>query len=366
MTDGSPRDGRGEAQVGVTDFPRSWREVLARFGRALSAEGSSGLAATYEELTRGPLRFRAVLRAIEWVFPLERVVKMGAKFDARIARDGLAEASRWLLAESGVPWKAEFPETGRDLLESGPLVIYGNHPSLATPFILAAVLEHPRLGYISSAYVTNLLPAMVPHLFAVELIRHQQVRNRPGSGAAHLMAHALLADIYERPSREVARAANREVISNAARHVTEEGALVIYPAGGGKDRLWYPGIGRLCSELLREAEHTLYLVPVRVDHNSHARVYCALSNKRYARRKTRRFNRRPVVLRLARPLPFQELEQLRGASSQEIAAVLQQHYNKLFDVRGKRQTEKAIEQALRRLREERRLRLPLFQPGRSG
>lgn len=361
-----PHGGRQQSMQEEPALPRTWKDVLARFGQALSEEGASGLASTYESLARGPMRFRAALRAIEWVFPLGRVVSMGAEFDARIGRDGLCEASRWLLSESRIPWKAEFPETGRDLLESGPLVIYGNHPSLATPFILAAVLEHPRLGYISSAYVTRLLPAMVPHLFAVELIRHQQVRNRPGSGAAHLVAHALLADIYERPSREVARAANREVIGNAARHVSQGGALVIYPAGGGKDRLWYPGIGRLCSDLLQQAEHTLYLVPVRVDDNSHARVYCALSDKRYARRRTRRFNRRPVLLRLARPLPFQALEQLSGASSQEIAAVLQQHYNALFSVRGKRQTEKAIEDVVRRLREDRRLRLPLFQPGSSG
>ncbi len=359
-------NGRGGSSVEGEGLPQSWKDVLARFGQALSEEGSAGLASVYDSVAQGPMRFRAAVRAIEWVFPLKRVVTMGAEFNARIARNGLSEASRWLLADSGVPWKAEFPESGRDLLDSGPLVIYGNHPSLATPFILAAVLEHPRLGYISSAYVNKLLPAMVPHLFAVELIRHQQVRNRPGSGAAHLIAHMLLADIYERPSREVARAANREVISNAAKHVTQGGALVIYPAGGGKDRLWYPGIGRLCSDLLREAEHTLYLVPVRVDYNSHARVYCALSDKRYARRKTRRFNRRPVLLRLARPLPFRDLEQLQDASSQEIAAVLQQHYNMLFGVRGKRQTEKAIEATLRRIREERRLRLPLFQPGRGG
>jgi len=359
-------DRQGGSSIERERLPQNWKEVLARFGQALSEEGSAGLASVYDSVAQGPMRFRAALRAIEWVFPLKRVVSMGAEFDARIARDGLCEASRWLLADSGVPWKAEFPESGRDLLEAGPLVIYGNHPSLATPFILAAVLEHPRLGYISSAYVSKLLPAMVPHLFAVELIRHQQVRNRPGSGAAHLMAHMLLADIYERPSRDVARAANREVISNAAKHVTQGGALVIYPAGGGKDRLWYPGIGRLCSDLLEQAEHTLYLVPVRVDHNSHARVYCTLSDKRYARRKTRRFNRRPVMLRLARPLPFRELEQLRGASSQEIAAVLQQHYNTLFAVRGKRQTEKAIDEVIRRLREHHRLRLPLFQPGSGG
>ncbi len=361
MDGGSRRGERGTDRPEAYSLPGNWKGVLASFGQALSEEGSSGLASTYEMLMRGPIRFRAALRAIESVFPLKRVVSMGAEFDARIARDGLSEASRWLLTESGIPWKAEFPEIGRELLESGPLVIYGNHPSLATPFILAAVLEHPRLGYISSAYVSNLLPAMVPHLFAVELIRHQQVRNRPGSGVAHLVAHSLLADIYERPSREVARAANREVISNAAKHVTQGGALVIYPAGGGKDRLWYPGIGRLCSDLLKQAEHTLYLVPVRVDNNSHARVYCALSDKGYARRKTRRFNRRPVLLRLARPLPFEGLEQLSDATSQEIAAVLQRHYNKLFDVRGKRQTERAIDEALQRLRKDRRL--PLLESG---
>ena len=240
MDGGSRRGERGTDRPEAYSLPGNWKGVLASFGQALSEEGSSGLASTYEMLMRGPIRFRAALRAIESVFPLKRVGSMGAEFDARIARDGLSEASRWLLTESGIPWKAEFPEIGRELLESGPLVIYGNHPSLATPFILAAVLEHPRLGYISSAYVSNLLPAMVPHLFAVELIRHQQVRNRPGSGVAHLVAHSLLADIYERPSREVARAANREVISNAAKHVTQGGALVIYPAGGGKDRLWYP------------------------------------------------------------------------------------------------------------------------------
>ncbi|MBN1858049.1 hypothetical protein JW848_02450 [Candidatus Bipolaricaulota bacterium] len=364
MNRGSQRGEHEQATQETYTLPRNWKGVLSCFGQALSEEGSSGLASTYEMLTRGPMRFRAALRAIECVFPLQRVVSMGAEFDARIARDGLCEASRWLLTDSGIPWKAEFPEVGRELLESGPLVIYGNHPSLATPFILAAVLEHPRLGYISSAYVSKLLPAMVPHLFAVELIRHQQVRNRPGSGAAHLVAHSLLADIYERPSREIARAANRQVITNAAKHVTQGGALVIYPAGGGKDRLWYPGIGRLCSELLQQAEHTLYLVPVRVDNNSHSRVYCALSNKRYARRRTRRLNRQPVLLKLARPLPFEGLEQLKDASSQEIAAVLQHHYNKLFEVRGKRQTERAIDEALQRLRKDHHLRLPLFESGR--
>ena len=120
-----------------TSRARGWTGFLSEIREAYASDDPHALA---EVWARGRTRRRVgpLVRVVELLYPVQRILSVAAELDSRISRDGLCDASRWLLDTWVGAWRALIPPFVTEVLSTAPALIYGNHPSLLTPFLVAA------------------------------------------------------------------------------------------------------------------------------------------------------------------------------------------------------------------------------------
>lgn len=290
----------------------------------------AALAAAWAEGRRHPL-VGPMAAGVELFYPVGRILSLAAEIDRRIGRDGLAAASRWLL-DTWVPgWRAVIPPATAEILAAKPVLVYGNHPSLLTPFLVGATVPRPDLKIVSASFLDRLLPSYACSAFSVELpVRNWGEHLRRG-GVSRLLL-AWLIGYLTPPQRSAARKeGNRHALAAAAAHLRSGGALLIAPAGWTlRPRPWLPGIGRIVQALERDpGPDELYLVPFREEHTSDARTRAVLGRGPVARLKRRFLYRQPVTIRYGPPTPCSALAPLPG-DVPGIVRLLQTRYEALF------------------------------------
>lgn len=306
-----------------------WSSFLRALGEAYRAEGARTLAALWSR-GRTTRRIGLLVRAVELVYPVGRVLSVAAELDERILHDGLGLASRWLLNRWVPGWQAVVPPPAAEVLPSAPVLIHGNHPSLLTPFLVAATALRPDLKIVSASFLERLLPSYAPYSLPVFLRRDQWLEQFRRGGLPRVVVVSLLRYLEPPAARDEAKEANRRAIARAASHIRAGGAILIAPAGWSLYRWpWHPGIGRIVQSLSREpGEAPDYLVPFREENSSDARVRALLGRGPTAGLR-RRLYRRPVTICYSSPTRRSDLEPL-PPEAQDIARLLQERYKGLF------------------------------------
>jgi len=290
----------------------------------------AGLAAAWAGAGRDPR-----VAALELFYPVGRVLDLAAEVDSRIGRDGLAAASRWLLDTWAPGWEAEVSPATAEVLATKPVLVYGNHPSLLTPFLVAATAGRPDLRIVSASFLDRLLPHYARWAFSVELpVRNWGEQLRRG-GVSRLLLAWLIQYLTPPQPEERRKAANLRALAAAARHVRSGGALLIAPSGWTlRPRPWLPGIGRIVRSLEdAPGPEGYWLVPFREEHTSDARTRATLGRGPLARLKRRLVYRYPVTIRYGPPVPRSALAPF-PAEAEAIARLLQNQYRTVFPRRG--------------------------------
>jgi len=306
---------------------------IAGLGAAYRDGGGPALYKEHLALTNKSTFYRAALRLVDLVFPVSVALELGGRFDEQVKELGLYGAANALLDSQSIPWEAVFPRHGWDEVMTSPTVIYCNHPSLITPFFMAASLDRPDLKMIGAGYVQELGPHMAAHIFPFQRARRTSLVGDSGVLTTGV-ASWLLDFLYPCQELNAARAHNRRMLRAAAHHVLEGGAVLIAPAGGhGDDQKWFPGIGRLTLELVsRTRPGMIQLVPARIENNSNKRIRHLVSRNRPSRQQTMRPADPPIRVAFAAPIPLESLVQEQDTDARRITAVLEDHYRTLFDV----------------------------------
>jgi len=301
------------------------RDLLARLAHAYRRGGMKALEAEHWRRRERSAVYRTAIRIVQAICPLDAVAGFGANLDRDLETRPLWEAATLALSRLSDRWEIDVPDGDSHVLRHRPLVVYGNHPSMLTPFLVAAALERPDFKFVSCRYVARLIPNAADVIFPIEPTWERSSRDGVRGGLSHILSMAILYR-FDRPEPpDVARTANRRSILSAAEHVAAGGASLIFPAGGG-ERVWYPGLGVLVSEVAkRKGIDDAYVVPVREENSSNLRLYRALSRRR---RGTPR--RRPIRLTVGRPEPLTSFGFGTAAEPHDVVHALRDHYERAF------------------------------------
>jgi 1-acyl-sn-glycerol-3-phosphate acyltransferase len=232
----------------------------------------------------------------------------------------LPDAATSLLSKLPDRWEIPMLECARAPLRRSPLLVFGNHPSMLTPFLLAAALERDDLRILAHRYVTTLVPSMASYVLPLEPTHLVSARRRGLATPAHALSLSALRQLDGLVDEAEARRVNRAALDEGVRHVLAGGALAIFPNGGRESGRWYPGLGRLV-DALRGSD--ALLVPVREAGSSNRRVYRLLRGRR-----RRAPLREPIRFYVGEPIPMRRLVLPADAEAGEIVALLQSVYER--------------------------------------
>jgi len=302
------------------------RDLLRQLASAYRKGGMEALEALHWQQREISKPYRRLMRALQQLCPVERLTEFGAALNRDLEQLPLWEASTRAISQLAGRWDVLLPEASRPALASSPLIVYGNHPSMLTPFLVSAALEREDIRVITCRYVEQLVPNIADHLFPVEPAYTRTAREGLKHGLSHLLSMALLYRFDQMPDPVTAKQLNGQSIRAASEHVRSGGVSVIFPGGGGTRR-WYPGLGRLISQLLQDpgASEPL-LVPIREMHSSNLRLYRLLSGRTGSRSKKSR--KLPITLAVGRPQPLSSYAFTDRTSPQEIVKTLRTQFRR--------------------------------------
>jgi hypothetical protein len=269
---------------------------------------------------------------VETAYPVRRILAFAAQLEASMAEHGLHRGCERFFQHLAIPRALELPKPVRAVAQDAPVVFFGNHPSLFTPFLVVASINRLDVRWFSSKYVCNLLPSIKTASFPMEVPLTRSWTEWRRGGWKRALIYRMIALLHDMPKEEEIRASNRANLLAGAKHVRKGGSVILCPGGGGKarDRKWYAGIGALIKELQRShGERAVYLVPFREENCSNKRIYAYLQRGLIARIKKVTVHKGPIRLRFATPIPVAKIE-TSDRTDQQIADSLKARYERLF------------------------------------
>jgi hypothetical protein len=323
-----PNERRGGGPV-RSRWRLSSRQAVRHVRRAYAEGEEGGLQAAYADVRWRTRGMRPLLALADRMYPITELIELAGEMDRRIREDGLSGACAAGVGRLGLDCEFVMSEATREALATSPVIVYGNHPTLLTPFLIGAAVRRPDLRFFMLSYVGHLIPSLRAYMLPLEIpSRRSWVEWRRG-GNRRVVAHWLTQILEKGRERADARPTNRQILGKGAQHVCGGGCAVIFPSGGGrKDKTWYPGIGHLAGELARDPDAPeVFLVPMREEQSSNDCVYRGL---RRASRGDRDAGTLPRIrVRFGEPHRLADLVSA-SESAHAIAAQLQTHYETIF------------------------------------
>ena len=316
----------GERSRNLTTLAAGFRALKA----AYRAGGFRSLETAHFRACANSPTYRLLFLALGVACPLTDLVILGGELDEALLRNPLSKAVHRVLNRLPERWEIRYPQAHRDALQEEPLIVYGNHPSMLTPFLVAAALEREDLRILAHAYVARLVPALSAWVLPIERATSETLHGGHRAGLSHLVTLRLLEHLDPVIDPETARSRNRETISRGSNWVGSGGAALLFPLGGRSSGTWFPGLGRLVLGCLETADaRHIRLVPIHVENNSNARVYRLISAGRTARVIRRVAHRQPIRLSIGDPVRLEDMRLPRDATPGQVSRLLQSHYERL-------------------------------------
>lgn len=311
---------------------RSFRESLQALRNAYVQGDAQKLHDAYVGARKTSRFLGMTLPVFENIYPLRRFLALAAQLESSMAAHGIHAGCQRFFESLSIPWQCDLPASVREIAEHEPVIFFGNHPSLFTPFFTAASINRPDFRLFSTKYVCNLLPTIGNAAFPMEVPLTRSWTEWRRSGWQRAVVYRLIALVHDMPEPEVIRESNRASLIAGAEYIRQGGSAIICPGGGGKakDRKWYAGIGSLVKQLQEASEdRTIYLLPFREENCSNKRIYAHIQNGLVSRFKNAVVYRGPIRIRFADPIPLSEVG-TPEFTVQQIVDYLKMYYESLF------------------------------------
>jgi len=310
----------------------SFRNALESLRAAYSEGDAKQLHDAYVNARNISRFLGAVLPILEGVYPVRRFLALASRLEASMAEHGLHIGCQRFFQELAIPWHCELPASIREIAEKAPVIFFGNHPSLFTPFLTAASVNRSDFRWFSTKYVCNLLPTVGAASFPMEVPLTRSWTEWRRGGWQRALVYRLVSLLHDMPSAEEIRSGNRASLIAGADYIRHGGSAIICPGGGGKtkDRKWYAGIGSLVKQLQQsQGERTIYLLPFHEENCSNKRIYAHIQRGPISRLKNATLYRGPIRIRFAEPIPIAEIGTTES-TVQQIVELLKAYYENLF------------------------------------
>jgi len=273
---------------------------------------------------------RVALALLERMLPITQIMEFAGEMTRRMRQQGLVAACTVSAARLGLECEFDLSDYAQKVLGAESVIVYGNHPTILTPFLVASAAGRDDMRFFIVDYVIRLIPSFGKYALPLRVPAvRARVEWRRG-GIKRVISRRLARVFVSREARVDARQANQRALSDGVRHLEQGGCVVIFPGGGGREvERWYPGIGRLVEEVRGHRQaHDVFLLPMHEDTRSEAHVYGAF--RRLARGTSSRAGHRlHVRVRFAEPKRLQEFIP-PDASCDEIIRKLQADYEATY------------------------------------
>ena len=305
------------------------RSIVAELTISLEAGGIESMARTHAAAVRDSCSYRWFCKLVDLIYPITALLHLFEGVDRRVGALGVADASRELLAMLPTSWAATFPTDAEREVRTRPVVVFGKHGSILTPFLIAAALDRPDMKMLGATYVARLGPNVAALTYTVHLPT-PTLRRAARRGILLRLGAWLTARLSQPVSLNVAREHNRASLRNAAEHVRRGGALLIAPDARNPRAKWRSGIGSLVAHLAQEGDSNVdaLLVPYRI-WASITGVFHILSPNPILRALGRWEYRRPIRVVFAEPLRVSAVIEQAGSDLTAITEYLEAHYRHL-------------------------------------
>jgi hypothetical protein len=307
----------------------SIRSIVADLKGALAVGGIEAMAETHSAAVRSCLSYRLFCGLLNLAYPATSLLELMKNLDRRIGELGVTGASKALLGTLPTSWSAEFPAEEEARIKGRPVVVFGKHGSILTPFLVAASLDRADLKMLGASYVARLGPNVAALTYPVHL-PIPTLRRAARKGVLLRLGAWLTAKLDCPIDKDVARERNRTSIAGAAEHVRRGGALLIAPDARNPKAKWRSGIGLLIARLVQDgdASRDACLVPYRI-WASITGVFHLLSCNPALRALGRWEYRRPIRVVFGEPIPIFAVIEETGLDPAAITDYLEAHYRGL-------------------------------------
>lgn len=305
------------------------RRIVADLKASFAVGGIEAMNRTHSAALKSSRMYRLLCELVDFVFPLTPLLDIARDLDRHVGEFGAAGGSKVALNRLSIPWLAEFPARGERKTKTCPVVVFGKHGSILTPFLVAASLDRSDLKMLGASYVAKLGPNIARTMCPVHLPR-ATFRGAGRAGILPRISGWLTARLESTVEKDVAKERNRTSLFQAAEHVRSGGALLIAPDGRNPSEKWRPGIGLLVAHLAKisEADRNAYLVPYRI-WAPITGVFRLLSRNPVLRALGRRQYRRPIRVAFGEPIPLSVAIEQTGFDPAAITEYLEAHYRGL-------------------------------------
>ncbi len=307
----------------------SFRRIVAELKASLDAGGIEAMAEAHSAGMESSLSYRLFCGLIELVYPATSLLDVMKDVDRRVGELGVTDGSKEVLSTLPTSWRAEFPRGREREIKTRPVVVFGKHGSILTPFLIAASLDRPDLKMLAASYVGKLGPNVARTMYPVHL-PIPTLRRAARKGILLRIGAWLTARLSAPVEKGVAREQNRTSLNRAAEHVRSGGALLIAPDAHNPKDKWRTGIGLLVARIAEDgaAIDGTCLVPYRI-WASITGIFHLLSRNPLMRTLGRWEYRRPIRVVFGEPIPLSEVIDRAGLDPARITELLEARYRGL-------------------------------------
>ena len=305
------------------------RRVVEDLKASFAAGGIEALSQTHSAAMKSSRPYRLLCGLVDLVFPATALLDIAKDLDRYVGEFGVTGGSKAALNTLSIPWLAEFPRRGEDEMKTCPIVVFGRHGSVLTPFLVAASVGRPDLKMLGASYVARLGPNIARSMYPVVLPR-PTFRSAGRVGILPRVSGWLTSRLEPPVEKDVAKEQNRTSLTQAAEHVRNGGALLIAPDGRDPRAKWRLGLGLLVAHLAQigARDRSAYLVPYRI-WAPVTGVFRLLSRNPMLRALGRWQYRRPIRVAFGEPIPLSVVIEQTGLDPAAITESLQTHYRGL-------------------------------------
>ena len=302
----------------------SIRSILLDLRTSFDAGGIEAVAKTHRAAVQTHFAYRMLSGLTNLLVPVNALLRIAEDADRQVGHLGVARGTQEVLKRLPAPCQVDFPERGREIIQSQPLVVFGKHGSVLTPFIIAASLDRSDLRMLTASYVAKIGPNTSAASFPVYL-PPPTIRHSGRGGILPRVIGWLTSRLVPPMEKSEAQERNRAALRNAANHVRDGGTLLIAPDGRDSKAKWQKGIGLLVAQL---AESESWLVPYRI-WTSNTAVFRMFSCNPILRALAVHHYRRGIRVAFAEPISVASVIEKTGRDAVAITAHLEAHYRSL-------------------------------------
>jgi hypothetical protein len=307
----------------------SIHRIVADLKMSFEVGGIKAMSQTHSAAMQSHRSYRLLCWLVDLVYPATPLLDIAKDLDCYLGERGIADGSKAILDSLPIQRLTELPKRGEDKIMASPIVVFGKHGSLLTPFLVAASLDRHDLKMLSVSYIAKLGPNVARSIYPV-LTAQSTFRNAGRVGIVPRISGWLTSRLESPVEKSVAKEQNQASLIQAAKHVRDGGALLIAPDARDPKAEWRLGIGHLVAHLaqIEATDNSAYLVPYRI-WAPITGVFRLLSRNPILRALGTRQYRQPIRVVFGEPILLADVIKQTSLDPAAITEFLQTHYTGL-------------------------------------